>query len=108
MTKYLFLYRACPTAPWPTDPADLLKVNEMLWGLMDLAIGTGQVKDAGWFLDGNSGYVIAEADSASALQATLASSPYLDWTMIEEVVPFEEGKKIFREDLKAKAEAMKQ
>jgi hypothetical protein len=107
MAKYLVLWRSCPTA-WPADPEEQIKINEMLMGLSDMGVSSGEIKDTGYFLNGNSGYMIAEGDSASALQAARSVCPYMEFYAIEEIVPYEEGKKIFREDLKAKAEALKQ
>lgn len=108
MTKFLALWRACPSTPqWPSDPTELQKLRDTLWGLQDLGISTGQIKDAGFFLDGNSGYFVADVDASGALQAAIASCPFIEYDMIAAVVPYEEGKKLFREDAKAKAEAMK-
>ena len=35
MSKYLTLWTLSPSASWPTDPAEALKLNEMLWAAMD-------------------------------------------------------------------------
>ncbi len=107
MTKFLTLWRSCPSAQLPTDPTELQKIRDMLWGLLDLGISMGQVKDAGYFLDGNSGYFIAEADASEALQAAISTCPFIEYDMIAAVVPYDEGKKLFREDTKARTEAMK-
>lgn len=107
MAKYLILWRLCPTAPWPTDPAELLKLNEMMWEMMDHAIKAGQVLETGYFLDGASGYTIAEGDSTDALRSAAMFSPFIEWVEYEEIVPYETGKEIFRAVFQAKAEAMK-
>ena len=111
MAKYLVLWRKNPTAPWPTDPAELLKFNEMMWGLFDLQNKSGGVKDYGYFLDGNSGYTIAEGDAKESLRAAAAFSPFYEVEVLEEVVSDQVAIEVFTEDLKDKiafAEAMKQ
>lgn len=93
-------------APWPTDPAELLKLYELMWAMMEPAFKAGQIKDAGLFTDGASGYIIAEGDSTDALRAALMFSPFMEWYESEEIVPYEAGKEVTREVLKAKAAAM--
>jgi hypothetical protein len=68
------------------------------------------VKDYGNFLDGNSGYVVAEGDAKSTLRAGLGFSPFYESEVIEEVVSNEVAREVVTEDLKNKiafAEAMK-
>ncbi len=105
--KFLVLWRSCPSAQLPGDPMELQKIRDTLWGLQDMGIGMGTIKDSGFFLDGTKGYFITEADATQALQAAIASCPFVEYDMIAPVVPFEEGKALFREDTKAKLEAMK-
>ena len=111
MAKYLTLWRKNPSAPWPTDPPEILKFNEMMWGMFDaMTSGEGDVKDYGYFLDGNSGYTIAEGDAKESLRAAAAFSPFFEFEVIEEVVSREVAQEIFTEDLKNKiafTEAMK-
>ena len=66
MGKYLTLWTQNPVAPWPTDPAEALKLNEVFWATMDGLMKKGEVTEFGWFLDGKSGYAIGEGDSAAA------------------------------------------
>ena len=104
MVNTLTLWRHNPMAPWPTDPAELLKLYEMMWAMMEHL--PGGIKDTGLFTDGKSGYLIAEGDSTDALRASLMFSPFIEWYESEEIVPFEIGMKVTREALKAKAAAM--
>ncbi|MGZ7171893.1 MAG: hypothetical protein ACXVI1_11920 [Halobacteriota archaeon] len=36
MAKFLSLWRLNPSAPWPTDPAEGEKLNEMMWAAIEL------------------------------------------------------------------------
>ena len=106
MGKYLIYWRKVETAPWPTDPTEALKLNEMMWAAMDNKIKSGEVKEIGWFVDGTSGYVIAEGDSTDALRSAAMFGPFIEWADSEEIVPWETGKEVFRGVMKAQAEQM--
>lgn len=111
MAKYLILWRKNATAPWPLDPAELLTLYKMMWDAMDLQMKSGEVKDSGYFLDGDSGYVLAEGDAKNTLRAAAAFSPFYEVEVLEEVVSDQVAIEVFTEDLKDKiafAEAMKQ
>jgi len=106
MAKYLSLWRVNPMA-WPTDPAEAVKLLEMLFAATDNLIGAGVVKEHGWFLDGASGYAIMETESTEALRVAQMFDPFLEQVKVEEIVPYETGKEITRGVWKAKVEAMK-
>jgi L-rhamnose mutarotase len=107
MGKYLTIWRN-NLDEWPSDPTEAAKLAEMMWATMDEMIKSGNVQETGFFLDGNSGYTIAEGkDSAEGLRAAAMFSPFVEWVDYEEIVPFEKGKEVFRAVWKAKAEAMK-
>lgn len=52
MGKYLTIWTQNPMAPWPTDPAAALQLNETFWTAMDDLMTKGQVLALGWFRDG--------------------------------------------------------
>lgn len=106
MGKYLTLWSQSPTAPWPTDPAEALKLNETFWAAIDDIMKKGEVTDFGWFLDGKSGYVIGEGDSTTIFTNVNMFSTYFDMT-VEEVIPYEVGKQVNRARLKALMAATK-
>jgi hypothetical protein len=75
----------------------------MMWGMFDsMTSGEGDVKDYGYFLDGNSGYLITEGDAKDALRAAAAFSPFYEFEVIEEVVSRKVAQGVFTEDLKNK------
>ena len=106
MGKYLTLWTQSPMAPWPTGPAEALKLNEALWAAMDGLMKKGEVTDFGWFLDGKSGYAIGEGDSATMFANITMFGTYFDMT-VEEIIPYEVGKQVNRAHLKALMAATK-
>ncbi|MGB8311397.1 MAG: hypothetical protein WCE81_05995 [Halobacteriota archaeon] len=106
MAKYLVLWRLSPTAPWPTDPAEVIKLNEMLFAAADNLIKAGVIKEHGFFLAGG-GYTIYEIESLEAFRVAQMLHPFVEAVKVEEMVPYERGKEIVREAWTAKAEAMK-
>ena len=106
MGRYITLWTQSPMAPWPTDPAEALKLNEALWAAMDDLMKKGEVTDFGWFLDGKSGYAIGEGDSTTIFTNITMFSTYFDMT-VEEIIPYEVGKQVNRAHLKALMAATK-
>jgi hypothetical protein len=106
MAKYLVLWRLSPTAPWPTDPAEVIKLHEMLYAAADNLIKAGVIKEHGFFIAGG-GYTIYEIESLEAFRVGQMWLPFVEAVKVEEIVPYESGKKIAREAWTAKAEAMK-
>ncbi len=96
MAKFLTLWRLSPTAPWPTDPAEIIKLNEMLFAGTDSLLQTGVLKEHGFFLDGASGYTIMETESTEVLRAAQVLSPFIEVVKVEEIVSYESGKEIVR------------
>lgn len=93
-------------APWPTNPAEALQLNETLWAAMDDLMKKGEVTAFGWFLDGKSGYAIGEGDAVTTFTNVTMFSTYFDMT-VEEIIPYEVGKQVNRARLKALMAAMK-
>ena len=106
MGKYLTLWTMNPNTPWPTDPAAALKLNEALWAGMDDLIKKGEITEMGWFLDGKSGYAIAEGDAVATFKNITMFSTHFNMT-VEEILPYEVGKQVHRARLKALMAAMK-
>ena len=106
MGKYLTLWTQNPMAPWPTDPAEALKLNEALWTAMDDLMKNDEVTDFGWFLDGKSGCAIGEGDSVTTFTNVTMFSTYFDMT-VKEIIPYEVGKQVNRARLKALMAATK-
>ena len=106
MGRFLVLWRQNPQAPWPTNPVEALKLNEMMWAGLDGQIQKGDVKEIGWFMDGSSGYVIAEGASTVILGDIAMFQPWIE-VEVHEIIDHEEAKETFRAVLKAQAEAAK-
>jgi hypothetical protein len=100
MGKFLTIWTQSPTAPWPTDPAEALKLNEMLWATVDGLLKKGEITDFGWFMDGRSGYAIGEGSSVTVFKNVNMFSTYFDMT-VEEIIPYETGKEVNRARLNA-------
>ncbi len=100
MGKYLTVWTMNPNAPWPTNPADALKLNETFWAAMDGLMKKGEIIDFGWFMDGRSGYAIGEGDSVTVFKNINMFSAYFDMT-VEEIIPYETGKQVNRAHYKA-------
>ncbi len=106
MGRFLVLWRQNPQAPWPTNPVEALKLNEMMWAGLDSQIQKGDIKEIGWFMDGSSGYVIAEGASTVILGDIAMFSPYI-LVEVHEVIDHDAAKETFRAVLEAQAEAVK-
>lgn len=106
MAKYLSLWRVNPMA-WPTDPAEGVRIVEMLLATTDNLIEAGVVKEHGYFLDGASGYTISKTESSEFLRVSQMFEPFLEQVKVEEIVPYETAKEVTRGSWKAKIEAAK-
>ena len=106
MGKYLTLWNMNPMAPWPTDPAEALQLNEVLWATVDDLMKKGEITEFGWFMDGKSGYAIGEGDAVTTFTNVTMFSTYFDMT-VEEIIPYEVGKQVNRARLKALMAATK-
>jgi hypothetical protein len=103
---YLNYWRKSPTA-WPTDPAENIKLTEMMWAAMEAKINTGEVREFGFFSDSVSGYVItAEQDILKNFQTSAMLYPFIEIIDSQEIVPFDKAKEAMRGVWKAKKEQM--
>ena len=106
MARFLSLWRRNPVAPWPIDPVERLKLQEMIWAVIDNLMKKGEVKEFGFFLDGISGYAIGEGDSATAFKNVSMFLPYFE-SEVHEIIDYEKSKGILRALMKSRVEAAK-
>jgi hypothetical protein len=104
--RFLVLWRQNLQAPWPTNPVEALALNEQMWAGLDMQMQKGDIKEFGWFIDGSSGYVIAEGTPSDILGDIAMFTPYI-LTEVHEIVDHAIAKETFRAVYKAKAEATK-
>ena len=95
MGRFLVLWRQNPAAPWPKDPSEAAKMNEMLFAGVDGLIAKGEIVEFGWFADGNSGYGISVGDVTDVFRRVSMFQPYI-LSEVHEIVPYEKGKEINR------------
>jgi len=105
MAKYLTLWHLNPMAV-PLDPAEHVKLNEMLYAMMDNMLKTGEITEFGFFLEGGAGYTMSEGESADIFRNLTRFYPTV---MVEprEIIPYETGKEILRGVFNELAEAVK-
>lgn len=106
MARYLVLWRPNLVAPWPTDPAKYLELEEKMWAGMEGLMKRGEIKELGYFTSGAGGYIIGEGDATTLYRDVLMFEPYF---LVEEheVISFEKHREISRAVLKGKIEAAK-
>jgi hypothetical protein len=105
MVKYLSLWFANPNAPWPTDPVESAKLNELAWASLDHKLQTGDMEEIGFSrMEDQDMLLRTEKPKISS-----AGCPDLPPSICEphEVVPYETAKEVMRGVLKAQPEAMK-
>ena len=105
MGKTMILWRANPNAPWPVDPVEGAKLNEMLWVGIDSMLKSGKMLEFGFFPDATSGYAITTEDPTGQYAGAFSMYPFIV-SEIHEIVPYETGKEIGRGVFKATAEQM--
>ena len=107
MGKFLILWRSNLAAPAPEDPAEYLEFMEKMWAGVDGLREKGLVKELGNFLDGISGYAIAEGEAAEVYNAMSMFIPFVVAEAVHEIIPDEKGREIDRARIKARIEAAK-
>jgi hypothetical protein len=105
MAKYLTLWHLNPNAV-PLDPAEHVKLNEMLYAMMDNMLKTGEITEFGFFLEVSAGYTMSEGGSADTFRKGTQFFPFVT-VEVREIIPYETGKEILRGVMKARAEASK-
>jgi hypothetical protein len=106
MARYLILGRTNWAAPWPADPSEELKMQKEYYAAVEEAVKKGEIEDVGYFLDGQSGYVIVNAEAADVYRQALENSYY--HYEINEIIPLEKAKKNEIAALKARIAAEKE
>jgi hypothetical protein len=106
MAKYLVLWHANPIAPWPVDPAKYLELEEMIWAGMDGLIKKGEVKELGYYPNGQGGYIIGEGEATTLYKNVLMFQPYF-MVEVHEIISYENHKEISRAVCRARIEAAK-
>jgi len=105
MTKYLTIWRANPSAPWPLDPAAATQGFEMAWAAVDEALKSGLILEFGCFPNALSGYAISSGEAKDVFMRAFANHPWFQYE-VHEIIDYETGKTIARQVLKARAEQM--
>ena len=105
MAKYLTIWRANPSAPWPLDPAAATQVLEMMFAGIDEGLKSGLILEFGYFPNTPSGYVIASGEAKDLFMGAFADYPWVEHE-VHEIIDYETGKAAARQVLKAKAEQM--
>lgn len=98
MARFLILWRMNPNAPWPTDPSEALKLNEMMWAAIDSFKQEGVIEDFGNFPEATSGYAIGKGDATDVYRRLNMFLPYM-YAEVHEIISYEKGKEILREIL---------
>ena len=106
MARYLVLWRQNPAAPWPTDPSESLKLNEMMFAAIDDLIKRGEIEEFGFFPDGRSGYTIGKGEAIDSFRNVSMFLPYVH-TEVHEIIPYEKGKETSTALMKAIIELAK-
>jgi hypothetical protein len=79
----------------PLDPAEHVKLNEMLYTRIGNMLKTGEIMEFGFFLEGSSGYAISEGESADTFNLLTGFFPVITFEP-REIIPYETGKEILR------------
>jgi hypothetical protein len=106
VARFMSLWRANPSAPWPADPSKLLEFYEMIWATIDGLIKKGEIEEWGIFPDANVGFVIGKGETVDVFRNASMFIPYFD-NEIHEIISYEKAKEILRANLKARIKAMK-
>jgi hypothetical protein len=105
MAKYLTIWHANPSAPWPIDPAAVTQLYEMMFARIDEHLKSGLTLEFGYFPNALSGYAIYSGEAKDAFMLAFASYPWIE-KEVHEIIDYETGKATARQVLKAQAEAM--
>jgi hypothetical protein len=105
MAKFMTIWRANPSAPWPIDPAAVTQLYEMLLAAIDEGLKSGLILEFGYFPNALSGYTIGSGEAKDVFMSAFASYPWFQFE-VHEIIDYETGKAIARQVLKAQAEQM--
>jgi len=82
-------------APWPTDPTEVAKLNEMMFAALDNLLQKGEMQEFGFFQGATSGYTIGGGESKDAFRRAYSFYPFIE-VEVHEIVPYETGKEVMR------------
>jgi len=105
MAKFMTLWRANPSAPWPTDPAAATQGFEMMFAAVDEGLKSGLILEFGLFPNVLSGYIIYSGEAKDVYMRGFANYPWIQ-NEAHEIIDYETGRAIARQVLKAQAEQM--
>ncbi len=105
MAKFLNTWHMNPNAPWPTDPAETIKLAEVMFAMIDKGLKEGGTLEFGYFPDGHSGYAIFSGETKDQMGRVFSFYPWII-AEVREMIPYETGKNTMRGVMKAQAEAM--
>ncbi len=103
MARFLIIWHINPTL-FPDDPEEYAKFIEKVWAGIDDLIKKGVVEEMGAFLDGMTGFAIANAESRDVYRILNMHEPYWDFE-VNEIISYEDMKEEIRSIWKAQAEA---
>jgi hypothetical protein len=104
MATFLGLWRFNPNAPWPTDPTETAKLQEIMFAGIDNNVTTGETLEFGCFPNARSGYAISTGQAKDMFKQVSSFYSFVE-VDVQEIVPWETTKEIMREVTKAQAEA---
>ena len=110
MARFLVLWRTNPAAIslTPVDPSERLKMLEMEYAAIEDLMKKGQIEEFSFFADTNEGgpygYGIAKGDITEVARIAWMFAPHC-LMEIHEIIPYEKGKQIRMELMKAMVEA---
>ena len=91
-------------APFPTDPSEAAKLNQMMFAGIDELMKKGEILDFGMFPDGTTGYAISQGEAADIFRRTNMFQPYFLFE-VHEIV--QKAKEIMKEIYKMRIEQAK-
>jgi hypothetical protein len=106
VVRAIGLWRLNLAAPWPTEPAELLELEEKMWAVIDGLIKKGEFEEFGVFPDGYTGYAIGKGEAVDLFRNASMFLPFVI-TETHEIIPYEKMKEITRAMLKAMIAAEK-
>lgn len=106
MAKFIILWHRNPVAPWPKTPEENLKFMEKAWTGIDNLIKKGEILEMGIFLDGKTGYAIAQGDNKATLRNVSMFMPFWE-AEVHEIVPYPKSREVLAEVMNAQIEAAK-
>ena len=106
MARFLAIWKQNQMAPYPTDPTEAAKLNQMMFAGIDELKKNGEILDFGMFPDGTTGFAISKGEAADVFRRVNMFQPYFLFE-VHEIVPYEQAKEITKEIYKMRIEQAK-